>query len=44
VSGGRCIRLPLTHREMDQDYTILVGFDNGHGGIAIKPTLKRRRG
>ena len=36
--------LPLTHREMDQDYTILVGFDNGHGGIAIKPTLKRRRG
>ena len=36
--------LPFTHREMDQDYTILVGFDNGHGGIAIKPVVKRRRG
>ena len=34
--------LPFTHREMDQDYTILVGFDNGHGGIAVKPTAKRR--
>jgi hypothetical protein len=34
--------LPFTHRQMDQDYTILVGFDNGHGGIAIKPARRRR--
>ena len=36
--------LPFTHREMDQDYTILVGFDNGHGGIVAKPAVKRKRG
>jgi len=36
--------LPFPHRQMNQDYTILVGFDNGHGGIAGKPAARRRRG
>jgi hypothetical protein len=35
--------LPFPHKEMDQDYTILVGFDNGHGGIAGKPAPRRRK-
>jgi hypothetical protein len=35
--------LPFPHRQMDQDYTILVGFDNGHGGIAAKPVARHRR-
>jgi hypothetical protein len=28
--------LPYTHQEEDQDYTILVGFDNGHAAEAPK--------
>ena len=35
--------LPFPHKQMDQDYTILVGFDNGHGGIAGKPVPRHRR-
>jgi len=35
--------LPFPHRQMDQDYTILVGFDNGRGGIAGKPVAAHRR-
>ena len=35
--------LPFPHKQMDQDYTILVGFDNGHGGIAGKPVPRHRQ-
>jgi hypothetical protein len=35
--------LPFPHKQMDVDYTILVGFDNGHGGLTGKPPPRRRR-
>ena len=35
--------LPFPYKQMDQDYTILVGFDNGRGGIAGKPVARHRR-
>jgi hypothetical protein len=37
------IMLPYTHKEADQDYTILVGFDNGNGHVAEakKPRPKK---
>jgi hypothetical protein len=37
------IMVPLTRKEADQDYTILVGFDNGHGGEAPKARHKKHR-
>jgi hypothetical protein len=36
------ILLPYAHKEADQDYTILVGFDNGHVAEAKKPRPKKR--
>lgn len=35
------IMLPFTHQQADQDYTILVGFDNGPVGGATKPRHKK---
>jgi len=35
------IMLPFTHQQADQDYTILVGFDNGPAGQAAKPHHKK---
>jgi hypothetical protein len=32
---------PYAHREMDQDYTILVGFDTGHSGEAPKSHARK---
>jgi hypothetical protein len=36
--------LPFPYKQVNQDYTILVGFDNGHGGLTGKPVPRRRRG
>jgi hypothetical protein len=33
--------LPFTHKEADQDYTLLVGFDTGHVAEAPKPHRKK---
>jgi len=38
---SEAIPLPYTRKEADLDFTILVGFDNGHGGIAQKPPRQR---
>ena len=35
--------LPFTHQQEDQDYTILVGFDAGHGDEAPKAHHKKHR-
>jgi hypothetical protein len=35
------IMLPFTHQEADQDYTILVGFDNGP--VAKAPKARRKK-
>ena len=35
------IMLPFTHQQEDEDYTILVGFDNGPVGKAPKPPHKK---
>jgi hypothetical protein len=36
------IMLPFTHKEADQDYTLLVGFDTGHAAEAPKAHRKNR--
>jgi hypothetical protein len=37
------LMLPFTHEQEDQDYTILVGFDAGHGDEAPKTHHKKHR-
>jgi hypothetical protein len=36
--------LPFPYKQVNQDYTILVGFDNGHGGLTGKAAPRRRHG
>jgi hypothetical protein len=35
------IMLPYTHQQADQDYTILVGFDNEHSAAEPKPRRRK---
>jgi hypothetical protein len=35
------IMLPYTHQQADQDYTILVGFDNEHSAAEPKPRHRK---
>jgi hypothetical protein len=36
------LMLPYVHRWADEDYTILVGFDTGHGGAPVEKHSRRK--